>query len=278
MPTAQELIVAIRSEGVDQTRGKLEDVGDSMSDTASKAGNSADRLEGFSQKFQGAMGAAVAALAVGAAGLLSQVPVIGEVASGLGAVVDSVVVKIDETLRPILTPITNKLFELAKAISNTDGTLGKIIGVITTVIAVGLVLAGVVVAIGAAIAPFLAGLSAIATVGGLVISAITTIAGALLSLPVILGLLVAAVIAFVAAYIFNIGGVRDKTNSILGKVFDFFVRLGQDILAWAKSTASMIFEKAKKIGAQLLQGIKNKGKALLTYIGTLKQGFFGLCK
>ena len=73
MATAEELIVAITSEGVSETRDDLEGVERSMEDTADSAGNSAEELEGFSQRFQGALSAAVAALAVGSAGLLSQV-------------------------------------------------------------------------------------------------------------------------------------------------------------------------------------------------------------
>jgi len=76
-------LIAIKSEGVGETQDKLEGVEQSMDETAESAGDSAEQLEGFSQRFAGAMGAAVAALAVGAAGLLSQVPVLGEAFSGL---------------------------------------------------------------------------------------------------------------------------------------------------------------------------------------------------
>ena len=64
MVTAEELTVAIRSEGVSETQGDLEGVESAMEDTADSAGTAADDLEGFSRRFQGAMSAAIAGLAV----------------------------------------------------------------------------------------------------------------------------------------------------------------------------------------------------------------------
>jgi hypothetical protein len=271
MVTAQELIVAIRSEGVRDTVADLRGVEDSMQETKESTADAADQAEGFSSNFKGAMSAAVTALAVGAAGLLSQVPVVSSVFAGLGAIIDSVVIKMDETLRPILTPLTDLFFGLAKKISNADGVFGDIIGVVATVGAGLAVLAGIITTVGAAAGSFTAGLGALSTAASVVGGAITAVGGTLLSLPVILGAVIAAVVAFVAAYILNIGGVRDKTNSILSEVFDFFVGLGSDILEWGKSTAASALEKGKDIAGDLLKGIQETGAGIIEWFRGLGQ-------
>jgi hypothetical protein len=276
MVTAQELVVAIRSEGIRETVGDLQGVESSMEETKESTADAAEQAEGFSQSFKGAMGAAVTALAVGAAGLLSQVPVIGEVFSGLGAVIDSVVVKMDQVLRPVLTPLTNAFFGLSQNISNADGAMGDIIGVVATVGAVLATLAGAITGVGAAAGTFTAGLGALSAAATTVGGAIAAVAGTLLSLPVILGAVIAAVVGFVAAYIFNLGGVRDKTNSILSKVFDFFKTLGADILDWAKTTAASALQKGKDIAGSLLDGIRETGGGIMDWFEGLRADIAGI--
>jgi len=122
MPTAEELTLAIQAENVGETQDKLEGVEKSMEETAESAGDSAEQLEDFSKRFQGAMGAAIAALATAAVGLLSQVPVIGEVFSGFRAIIDQLILQIDKDLRPALSDLTDDLFEVAKKTGDADGT------------------------------------------------------------------------------------------------------------------------------------------------------------
>jgi hypothetical protein len=91
-----------------------------MEDTADTAERQADQLGGFANKIKGAMAAIVAGLAIGAAGVLSQVPVIGEAFAGLKAVFQAFAFQIDKRLRPGLTKINKEFFELANAIFAGD--------------------------------------------------------------------------------------------------------------------------------------------------------------
>ncbi|QAS68873.1 phate tail tape measure protein [Haloferax tailed virus 1] len=116
-------MVAIRSEGVSETQQNLEGVENAMEDTADSAGDSAAELETFSKRFKGAMGAAVSALAIGTAGLLSQVPVVGEAMGGLGAIIDALTMKIDEDARPAVGSFTDDLYEVAEATYEADSSL-----------------------------------------------------------------------------------------------------------------------------------------------------------
>jgi len=120
MPTAEELIVALKSEGAQEVNDDLKNTERRMEGTADAAEEQADRLGGFANKVKGAMAAIVAGLAIGAAGILSQVPVIGEAMAGLKAVFNALTLQIDKRLRPGLTKLNKEFFELANAIMEGD--------------------------------------------------------------------------------------------------------------------------------------------------------------
>jgi hypothetical protein len=120
MVTAQELVVAIRSEGVKEVNDDLKKTDERMQETADSAGNSADRLSGFAKSIKGAMAAIVAGLAIGVAGVLTQVPVLGEATAGLKAIFESLGFQIDDKLRPFISKLNTEFFDLASAISEGD--------------------------------------------------------------------------------------------------------------------------------------------------------------
>lgn len=165
-PTAEELIVSLRAEGTDEAQEGVEGVEGSFDDAADSVGDSADEMQGFATQWQGAMGAVVAGLAVASAGLLSQVPVIGELFGGLVSVIEAIAFQMDQVLRPVLQPLTNAFFDLSAAIYELDGAAGTVVGVATTL---GTVLAGVGAAltkIGVTIAGVSAGFATVAAAVG----------------------------------------------------------------------------------------------------------------
>ena len=195
MVTAEELTVAIRSEGVSETQDDLEGVESAMEDTADSAGTAADDLEGFSQRFQGALSAAVAGLAVAAGGLLSQIPVIGELMEGLFAIVEAVAFQMDSVLRPALSGITDELFDVADAIFDSDDEGGNLIGTFATVAAGAGILIGVLKLIGVALT-------------GPLLAAIGVVAGAIAALWI--------------AWRENFGGIRDVAQDTIDNVSERF--------------------------------------------------------
>jgi len=253
MPTAEELTLAIKAENVGETRDQLEGVESSMEETAKSAGDSAEELEGFSERFAGAMGAAVAALAVGAAGLLSQVPVLGEAFGGLSAIVSAVAFQMDGVLRPALSPLTDLFFKISNAIFNADGALGALIGAIGTIVALAATIIPTIAAVGSAFGVWGsvgAGVVAIVTtIGSAIAGLIGTLAG-LISLP---ALVIAAIVALAAALIFNIGGARDKLANILSAIWGFFADLGSDLLAWGSEILSDVFDFFAGLGTDLIE-------------------------
>ena len=166
-----------------------------MQDTADSAGDSAEELEGFSQRFQGAMSAAVAALAVAAGGLLSQVPVIGELMEGLFAIVEAVAFQMDSVLRPALSGITDSLFDVANAIFDSDDEMGNLIGTFGTIAAGAGLLIGVLK------------LFSITLTGPLLI-AIGVVAGAIAALSI--------------AWSENFAGIRDVAQDTIDNVSERF--------------------------------------------------------
>ena len=195
MVTAEELVVSITSEGTQETQDDLEGVESTMEDTADSAGDSADELEGFSKRFSGALSAAVAGLAVGAAGLLSQVPVIGEAMSGLFAILEALAFQMDSVLRPVLTPIGDFFFDMANAIFEADGAMGTLTGTFGTVAAGAGILIGVLKLIGVALT-------------GPLLAAIGVVAGAIAALWL--------------AWRENFGGIQDVAQDTIDNVSERF--------------------------------------------------------
>lgn len=196
MPTAEELVIAVRDEGIGDTKENLEGVEDSMEETAAQAGDSAEQLDGFAEKFQGAMGAAVAALAVAAGGLASQIPVVGELFSGLMAIMEAVGLQIDQLVRDFgVSGLTGALYDISAAILEADGAWGDLIG----------------------------SLGAVGIVAGVALAALTAL-GVTLTGPILLG--VAAVAAAVAglalAWKTNFGNIQGITNETVSQIMGRF--------------------------------------------------------
>ncbi len=229
MVVAEELVVALRSEGADETKADLDDVESSFESTSSAVEDQGQELTGFTAKFRGALTAAVAGLAVAAVGLLSQVPVIGELFDGLAAIIEAVAFQMDGVLRPVLSPISDALFDVSAAIMDAEGPMGTFIGIVATVASVLAIVAGVLLAVGATastlVPTILAGASAFGTIG----ASILGVLGTILSLPVVLAVAIGAFLAFIAAYLLNWRGTRDKTDAFIGDIIDF-VRGGFDKL------------------------------------------------
>jgi len=162
-----------------------------MEETADSAGESASQLEGFSEQFRGAMSAAVTALAIGAAGLLSQVPVLGEAFAGLRAVVEAVAFQMDGVLRPAMSSVTETLFEIANSIFEAEGNVGDLIGKLGT----------------------------LGATAGLVASALFAL-GVTLTGPVgiALAVITAAIAAFVVAWETNFANIRGITMDTFGRI------------------------------------------------------------
>lgn len=285
MVTAEELTVAIRSEGAGETRDQIEGVEGAMNDTAESAGATAEEVGGLGERISGVMSAAVAALAVGAAGLMSQIPVLGQLMSSLIAVVQAVAFQMDSVLRPVLGPVSNFFFELSNAIFEAEGAIGTAIGVFSTLASI----AGIV---GAAMLKF--GVS-VGTVAAKFSGVIGAIKGFVVAVGAILGVstaaaaalvgVVAAVVAFAAAFALNIGGIRDTTirvfnqikNTVVNAVGSFisnaldalggFASRVASVLTgvasafadWASSLASDAFD----FGRDLIQGFINGIQSLL---------------
>ena len=153
------MIVGVRSQGADQTKDDLEGVTDQTEETTEALSSQTDEMNGLAQSFTGALSAATVGLAAASAGLLSQVPVLGQVLDGLFAIVESVALALDSVLRPVLGPLSNKMFDLSESISElADGPMGTLLGILAAVGAViATVLLGPVGILGAAIAGLVTG-------------------------------------------------------------------------------------------------------------------------
>lgn len=147
----QELVVRVRPDGVDETAEQMDDMSQSFRESAGSVQESTGILESFSKRFKGAAGVIIAGLGTLAAGLLTQVPVIGDAVQGVLAIVDALALKIDQVLRPILGPLTQDMFRLADAIARLNGPAAELVGIFSTLAIIGGVVLGILAAIGVTI-------------------------------------------------------------------------------------------------------------------------------
>lgn len=259
MTTVEELIVKAEPSGLEETSQGFENMQDDLEDVEEQMGETTDGLTDMQSKWAGAMTAIVGGLATAAAGLLTQVPVIGEAASGLGAVIDAVAFKMDEVLRPVFEPLTNELFGLSEMIFEAEGAFGALAGVAGVVVSALGIVAGGAASVGLAMGGLSGAASAVVTVLGAVASAVLFVGSTLLSLPVIIGALIGAIGAFAAAYILNWGNVRDKTNRIISDMKSGFDELANAIITRFKRKVNdnikLVTQAAKLIADRIATGV-----------------------
>jgi len=120
MATVEELVVKATPEGIDNVTSRMEGLKESITDSAEEMKKQSLSLDDVAQTFKGAATAVVTGLAVTTGFLLSRIPILGELTSGLVAVFDALAFQLDKRLRPAISPIVDGLFELASAIYAGD--------------------------------------------------------------------------------------------------------------------------------------------------------------
>jgi len=123
MTSVAEVVVSAKPQGVGEVESSMQRVEEQTNDTKDELEDTSEQFGSLSEKFRGGMAAIVGGLAVAATGLLSQIPVIQESADGIGAIIDSVALKLDSSLRPALNGANNELFNTADAVSEAEGPL-----------------------------------------------------------------------------------------------------------------------------------------------------------
>lgn len=256
----QELVVRMTPEGMSETTDDLEHQQETFEETADTVGDQTGLLEDFSQRWRGAAGVIVAGLATLAAGLLSQLPIIGQVFSALRVLFRQFVLLIDEQLRPLLTPVINGIINLATALGNVEGPLGDLVSTAALFVGIFSVLAVVV----GVIAGGILAIAGAAAVAGVSLGTLITVAAALTAaLAVISGVLT----AFVVAWNENWLGIQQTTSTIielltaaltgdLGRAYNLALTL---LAGFIKAFGSLfvelagaVMENANQLAARLL--------------------------
>ena len=280
MSVAEELIVQIKTEGVDAAESGLDTLTESVSEVTDTIKEGGRELTEFVGSFRGSMAALLAGVVVVAAGLANAIPIIGELLAAFGAVATSVGIKIDEFLRPYLQDAVDEIYNIADAIDEAEGPMDVINALLEN-------LSGTLVLVVGLFGALKAGMAALAATGlGGALSALAgflklillNVAGTLLffgrlvlmavSLKVAIAALVAIIAAFAIAYIFDIGNTRDMTHKALGvmkEAWESFMELLGSLWSKAKQAladfasgledwASGLAADAKQYGKDLING------------------------
>lgn len=232
-----ELVVQVTPEGVQDTTEQLRDQSQAFTDMADEAEEQTGKFQRFSRKWKGAMQVFAGGLAVATAGMASQVPVLGEAFAGVKAVITSLALLMDEVLRPVIGPINQGLFELANAISNTEGPTRALIGIAGTLATVLGAIAGVAATVGGLMGGVSGAVSAVASAFSGLVGIATTIVG-ILGGPLTLAIIgIAAAIAGLAlAWENNWLNIRTITKDAISKIKSFI----DAMVAKAESAAESI--------------------------------------
>jgi len=261
MVTVSEVVVGLRSEGAEDTKDDLESVNDQTEETTQALDAQSEEMSDLAQSFSGALSAAAVGLAAASAGLLSQVPVLGQVFDGLFAIVQAVALQMDQVLRPVLGPLSKAMFGVAQSISSAEGTAGDLIGVFGSIVAaIGAAISAVggFVAAAAAIGKGGAAIAALKTAVGIIGGIMSTIAGAI-SLPAVaVGALVAAIAAAIAIIITDFRGLRTKGIKIIKGLWDTITDKVSSGVQSIKNFGSNMLQAGKDLINELVSGIRNK--------------------
>jgi methyl-accepting chemotaxis protein len=284
MDTAEELIVALRAEGSEETQANIDQVNESVEETGEQMEDTSDELQGFRQQIQGVMGAVVAGAVASLGFLATQVPIVGEVFAGLQAIMSAFGFQVDRLLRKLgAGGLSGLLFKVADAVGSAEGPMATLAGVVGIL---GTALAGAAVAASAVLVKTLGWAGAASAIGGAIKGAavaVGTLITGLTALGAALAILVAATVAFLAAYLTNWRGTRDKTDAIVNDILNFIVNgflsliakalpvindftsrvvgffsgLASDLAQWASDLADSAFEWGRNIIQALIGGIKS---------------------
>jgi phage-related protein len=271
MVTVSEVVVGLRSDGADDTKDDLQEVSDQTEETTQQLDEQSEQMTELAQGFAGALEAATVGLLAASAGLLSQVPVLGQLFDGLFAIVQAVALQMDQVLRPVLGPLSKKMFGFAQSISNAEGTAGDIIGVLGTIIAVLGTIVGAVVSAAVALGQGGALVSAASTAASVIAGVVGTIISVIGGVPLAVAAVVAAILGFIVAMVTNFGGFRDKVLSILSTLASKFVSgfksFLQDPIGFISDFISAVVDLlfntdwlglGGKVGSAIVSGLKSK--------------------
>lgn len=117
---AYELAVAIKPTGTRETERQLDSIEESFDETADTAEDSAADLEGFADRWKGAMTVTAGALTAATGAILARVPVIQESTASLNMVLTSLALKLDEELRPAIGDVNDELADMSNEIDAAE--------------------------------------------------------------------------------------------------------------------------------------------------------------
>jgi len=265
--TISELLVKISPEGVDETTEALGEQSDQFEETADTAEEQSGKLEEFSNRWEGAMGAFVTGLAVAAGGLLSTVPVLGEVFAGMRSIITAVAFSMDSVLRPVLSPLSDAMFQLSNAIFALEGPANTLLGVVSSIAAAFAIAVPVVAAVGAKLGAFASVTAGITSILGSLWGAITTVVGAIVGLVAAIGaapvLIAAALVAVVAAVILfrkeifaALSAVATRLIEWAGRAVQILTKFLGNLRTWVVNVATAFYNAVRRGADRFMAGLR----------------------
>lgn len=172
-----DIRVAVEAAGTDEAIESIDETEESLNEAGESMGDTADEMQGLTRRMQGLGMALAASLAVATAGLLSQVPILGQAMGGLRAIVQGLAFQLDQLLRAMgVGGLTSAMYELSAALYELDGAAGAAVGAATGLVGVLAPASAILFKTGYAIAGVVTGATALAGAVGALLGVLGVLA------------------------------------------------------------------------------------------------------
>ena len=128
-----------------------EKVQDGFEGVAKQANKDAESMGKFSKKFAGVMAIVAASMGAAVSVLLLKIPILQEIFSGVGFIIESLAFLMDDVLRPALEPLADALFNLGEKFETLPGPLKEVLAWTALVLGVTILLAAAIIPLVVAI-------------------------------------------------------------------------------------------------------------------------------
>lgn len=259
MATLGELDVVVKAVGAKETKKDIDGVSGGLNDVVKGGAGDMSSMLGMSKKIASTMAIIVAAFTAATAALLLKIPLIQEMASAIGVLIDAIAFAMDEVLAPVLIPIINFIYLLSEKFSELPGPVKLFIAIML-------------------IAAFALGTLTLALIGLLAIiafvGAILIIVVVLAAIIAVIGLLVAAVMLAYYAWKNNWFGIRDTIKSVFDKIKGYWTSMKK----WFFDAFGDELADIKKEWDLTWDSIASKVKAIISTVTSIIKAGLGVVK
>lgn len=218
--TVREVAFKYAAKGAKQVQRKDKQVQSAVNKTAKDARKNSGEINRWMERNKTAIGAIAGASLAAMGAIISASPTARAELAGVRSAFTLFADDVINDVLPAGDSLTNKAFEIQEAYAELPDPVRETISALIIGAGAFVALAATIVGVVKIVGAFLAVLAPVIKVAAGVVAAIAGIISIKFILIALLAVLIAAIVGFVAAYILNWKGARDKTNEFVKDIYD----------------------------------------------------------